>query len=159
MSSGTDAASYGIPAHFRSDKSVWAAFVAEEAPLSATSKEPAIAALLKRMQLIHRAAEAAGRVDPLMRNMKQLRAIGRYIAPAPPFSDMAEGQMVQLARAAVLVRTQAGERVVAEGKVGSAVFFVLSGEFSVFQQSASSSPFGMCVLMPAVAMRLHPLSR
>jgi hypothetical protein len=135
---------YATP-HFRSGKSLWAALVMR-ASNDANATQPDLPTIVKRLQQLQRTAETAGRVEPLLRTIKQLRCISRYVRSAAPFAELSDDEMLNVARSIVMVKTEAGERVVAEGSVGSAFFIVLAGEFSVFQQAVTESPYHQCAL-------------
>lgn len=132
-------------AHLRAGKSLWATLIARECKDTSAAK-PDLPTIVKRLQQLQKAAEAAGRVEPLLRTAKQLRCISRFVRSAAPFEQLTDDEMLNVARSIVMVKTGAGERVVAEGSVGSAFFIVLAGEFSVFQQAVTESPYHQCAL-------------
>lgn len=137
---------YGAP-HGLARPSLLEALRAEEARAGAGGggEEGADAAtLLHRLQNLQACAEAAGRVEPLLRSPKHLRALCRYVRAAAPFTDLPDAALTNVARSIVMLRTAAGERVVREGDAGSAFFVVLAGTFAVYQRHATNSPYDTC---------------
>jgi hypothetical protein len=135
-----DAAQY-----MKSDASLWTKLLADERA-RAGGAEPDMPAVVRHMQALQRAAEAAARAEPLQRTPKQLRALVAYVGAAAPFEGMAEAAMLNVARCIALVRTGPQERIIAQGSAGSAFYVVLAGEYSVYQAgvSAEQSRFGLC---------------
>ena len=136
----------------RSEPTLWEALCAAEGQGDKPAPDAAdAAALLQRLQHVQAGAEAAGRVEPLQRTPKQLRALCRYVRAAAPFASLSEAALINVARSIVMVRTVTSERVVREGDAGSAFFVVLAGTFAVYQRHAQSSPYNTCALL-----RLRP---
>lgn len=129
----------------------------DDAPEVAAGESPDAAAplstdlldLTRRLSSLQRAAEAAGRVEPLLRTPRQLRAIWAYIGAAAPLAGMSPAQQLNVARAVVMIRTRRGEVVVQEGSLGSFFYVVLAGAYAVWQQAAAgASPYGKCAPPP-----------
>jgi hypothetical protein len=103
-------------------------------------KSTFICNVTRRLQHLQHVAEAAGRVDPLMRTPRQLKSIWTYIAGAAPLQDLSESQQTGVARAFVMIKTTRNQIVVKEGSLGGYFFVVLAGNYSVWQLSKADEP-------------------
>ena len=107
---------------------------------------PGLLDLTRRLSSLQRAAEAAGRTEPLLRTQRQLRAIWAYIGAAPPLAGLTPSQQLSVARSVVMIRTRRGEVVVREGSLGSFFYVVLAGAYAVWQRAAAgASPYNRCL--------------
>jgi hypothetical protein len=131
---------YISTSQLQNKQSLWSSICAHEG-FNGSPDKLDIAATIKRLQHFQEAAEAAGRIERLLRTPKQLRAMTRYVRTAVPFETFTDEQMLNVARSIDMVKTELGQRLVQEGTVGSAFFVVLAGTFGVYQKNTSPSPY------------------
>lgn len=99
-----------------------------------------MSAITRRLQQMQHAAEAAGRVDPLMRTPRQLKAIWSYISGAAPLQDLTEAQQLNICRSIAMTKTTKNQLVVKEGSLGGSFYVVLAGAYSVWQLDKMDGP-------------------